>query len=57
MPIFPTGYTQKTTPADDDQVLIGDSAASNAIKRLKDEIAFLKAEYQAVAGCNIKDAF
>lgn len=35
MPIFPTGYTQKTTPADDDQVLIGDSAASNAIKRLK----------------------
>jgi len=35
MPIFPTGYTQKTTPADDDQVLIGDSAASNAIKKTK----------------------
>lgn len=28
-----------------------------AIKRLKDEIAFLKAEYKAVAGCDIKDAF
>lgn len=27
------------------------------IKRLKDENAFLKAEYQAVAGCDIKDAF
>lgn len=27
------------------------------IKRLKDEIAFLKAEYKAVAGCDIKDAF
>lgn len=26
------------------------------IKRLKDEIAFLKAEYKAVAGCDIKDA-
>lgn len=28
-----------------------------AIKRLKDEISFLKAEYKAVAGCDIKDAF
>lgn len=27
------------------------------IKRLKDEIAFLKAEYKAVAGCDIKDSF
>lgn len=27
------------------------------IKHLKDEIAFLKAEYKAVAGCDIKDAF
>ena len=27
------------------------------IKRLKDEIAFLKAEYKAVAGCDINDAF
>ena len=27
------------------------------IKRLKDEIAFLKAEYKAVAGCDIKDEF
>lgn len=27
------------------------------IKRLKDEISFLKAEYKAVAGCDIKDAF
>lgn len=27
------------------------------IKRLKDEIAFLKVEYKAVAGCDIKDAF
>lgn len=26
------------------------------IKRLKDEIAFLKAEYKAVAGCDIQDA-
>ncbi len=27
------------------------------IKRLKDEIDFLKVEYKAVAGCDIKDAF
>lgn len=27
------------------------------VKRLKDEIAFLKAEYKAVAGCDIIDAF
>lgn len=27
------------------------------IKRLNDEIDFLKAEYKAVAGCDIKDAF
>lgn len=27
------------------------------IKRLKDEVAFLKAEYKAVAGCDIKDVF
>lgn len=26
------------------------------IKRLKDEVAFLKSEYKAVAGCDIKDA-
>lgn len=26
------------------------------VKRLKDEIAFLEAEYKAVAGCDIKDA-
>lgn len=31
--------------------------SSEDIKRLKDEIAFLKAEYKAVAGCNIKDVF
>lgn len=30
---------------------------TEAIKLLKDEIAFLKAEYKAVAGCDIKDAF
>ena len=30
---------------------------TEAIKRLKDEIAFLKAEYKAVAGCDIKDVF
>lgn len=30
---------------------------TEVIKRLKDEIAFLKAEYKAVAGCDIKDAF
>ena len=30
---------------------------TEAIKRLKDEIAFLKAEYKAVAGCDINDAF
>lgn len=30
---------------------------TETIKRLKDEIAFLKAEYKAVAGCDIKDAF
>ena len=27
------------------------------IKRLKDEIAFLKAEYKAVAGCDVSDEF
>ncbi len=31
--------------------------SSVEIKRLKNEIAFLKAEYKAVAGCDIKDAF
>lgn len=31
--------------------------STEAIKRLKDEIAFLKAEYKAVAGCDIKDVF
>ena len=30
---------------------------TEAIKRLKDEIAFLKVEYKAVAGCDIKDVF
>lgn len=30
---------------------------TEAIKRLKDEIAFLKAEYKAVAGCDIRDVF
>lgn len=48
MPIFPTGYTQKTTPADDDQVLIGDSAASNAIKRLKISSIITKASAAAI---------
>lgn len=48
MPIFPTGYTQKTTPADDDQVLIGDSAASNAIKRTKISAIVTKAVTAAV---------
>ena len=32
-------------------------SSSVDIKRLKDEIDFLKAEYKAVAGCDIKDAF
>jgi len=32
MPKFPTGYTAKTTPVDNDKVLIADSAASDAIK-------------------------
>lgn len=49
MPIFPTGYTQKTTPADDDQVLIGDSAASNAIKKTKISSIITKATAAAVA--------
>lgn len=30
---------------------------TEVIKRLKDEIAFIKAEYKAVAGCDIKDVF
>lgn len=30
---------------------------TEAIKRLKDEIDFLKAEYKSVAGCDIKDVF
>lgn len=49
MPIFPTGYTQKTTPHDDDQVLIGDSQASNAIKRTKISSIVTKATAAAVA--------
>lgn len=49
MPIFPSGYTQKTTPADDDQVLIGDSAASNAIKKTKISSIVTKAVSAAVA--------
>lgn len=32
MPKFPIGYTSKTTPVDNDKVLIADSAASDAIK-------------------------
>lgn len=32
MPKFPGGYTAKTTPVDNDKVLIADSAASDAIK-------------------------
>lgn len=32
MPKFPSGYTAKTTPVDNDKVLIADSAASDAIK-------------------------
>lgn len=32
MPIFPTGYSAKTTPVDNDKIAIADSAASNAIK-------------------------
>lgn len=35
MPVFPTGYSQKTTPVDNDQAIIADSAASNAIKGTK----------------------
>lgn len=31
--------------------------STEEIKRLRNEIAFLKAEYKAVAGCDIKDAF
>lgn len=32
MPKFPSGYSAKTTPVDNDKVLIADSAASDAIK-------------------------
>lgn len=35
MPIFSGGYSQKSTPQDDDYVLIADSAASQAIKKTK----------------------
>lgn len=33
------------------------SQPTEEIKRLRNEIAFLKAEYKAVAGCDIKDIF
>lgn len=52
MPIFPTGYTQKSTPADDDQVLIGDSAASNAIKKTKISAIIAKAVSAVQAATN-----
>lgn len=32
MPIFPTGYSQKAAPVDNDYIPLADSAASNAIK-------------------------
>ena len=35
---------------------VEDHQPTKEIKRLKDEIAFLKAEYKAVAGCDIQDA-
>lgn len=35
MPKFSSGYGSKATPADDDKVLIADSAAANAIKGTK----------------------
>lgn len=35
---------------------VEDHQPTKKIKRLKDEIAFLKAEYKAVAGCDIQDA-
>ena len=35
---------------------VEDYQPTKEIKRLKDEIAFLKAEYNAVAGCDIQDA-
>ena len=35
---------------------VEDRQPTKEIKRLKDEIAFLKAEYKAVAGCDIQDA-
>lgn len=34
---------------------VEDHQPTKEIKRLKDEIAFLKAEYKAVAGCDIQD--
>lgn len=33
MPIFPTGYSEKSTPEDADKILISDSASSNTIKQ------------------------
>lgn len=35
---------------------VEDHQPTKEIKRLKDEIAFLKAEYKAVVGCDIQDA-
>lgn len=35
---------------------VEDHQPTKEIKRLKDKIAFLKAEYKAVAGCDIQDA-
>ena len=35
---------------------VEDHQPTKEIKRLKDEITFLKAEYKAVAGCDIQDA-
>lgn len=33
------------------------NAPDEQIKKLRQQVAFLKAEYKAVAGCDIKDAF
>lgn len=35
---------------------VEDHQPTKEVRRLKDEIAFLKAEYKAVAGCDIQDA-
>lgn len=49
MPIFPTGYSQKATPVDNDYIPLADSAASNAIKWTRLSALITKATGAAVA--------